>query len=183
VTAHPGAYCSPPGATDTTKTDTPMVCSTTKPGERARWRRNGPSPTRAPRRRARKSAAAGGTLPQVNTGIDPTKNPVPAPAAKQPTPAAETTEQRIHNAYRGLAAKPGDYVNLSDLRDNLPDIPKNDLDAALNQMLSGEHVQLEPDPVRWRIDDRARGAAVHIGGEDCNLIALGDPNAGQFPDH
>jgi hypothetical protein len=38
VGVHPGAFCSPEGATGVTSAGTPMVCST-KPGEsRARWR-------------------------------------------------------------------------------------------------------------------------------------------------
>jgi hypothetical protein len=38
VGVHPGAFCSPEGATGVTNTGTPMVCST-KPGDsRARWR-------------------------------------------------------------------------------------------------------------------------------------------------
>jgi hypothetical protein len=34
----PGSFCRP-GDTGTTRTDTPMACTATKPGERARWRR------------------------------------------------------------------------------------------------------------------------------------------------
>jgi hypothetical protein len=38
VGVHPGAFCSPEGATGVTSAGTPMVCST-KPGDsRARWR-------------------------------------------------------------------------------------------------------------------------------------------------
>jgi hypothetical protein len=94
VTAHPGAFCSPAGAIDETNAGTSMVCSAGDKGGRARWRRNGPAPARNPRRRGRKSTAAGGTLPQVNTGIDPTKNPAPVPqpaAPRDPEPAPAAT--------------------------------------------------------------------------------------------
>lgn len=93
VTAHPGAFCSPAGATDATIAGTSMVCSVGPTGGTARWRRNGPTPARKPRRAGRKTAT-GATLPQVNTGIDPTKPaaPVPAPAVETATtPKTETT--------------------------------------------------------------------------------------------
>lgn len=176
MTAHPGAFCSPPGGTDVTTTDTPMICSVGPAGGRARWRRNGPSPTRPrrPRRSRGKRAAAtavGGTLPQVDLGINPDRA-VPEPAAADPRPV----DDRIRDAYRQLAAAPGRYVNLADLRDKLPDIPRDQLDKALTSMLERDPdtVSLEPEPFGHRIDDRAKTSALNLGGDDRHKIALAD---------
>jgi hypothetical protein len=65
-----GSYCSPAGAEGETAAGTPMVCSVGKPGDRARWRRNGP----APARKARK--------PRASTSISVA--PQPAPTEVQP---------------------------------------------------------------------------------------------------
>lgn len=66
-----GSYCSPAGAEGETAAGTPMVCSIgAKPGDRARWRRNGP----APARKARK--------PRATTSISVA--PQPAPTEEQP---------------------------------------------------------------------------------------------------
>lgn len=165
--AHPGAFCSPIGGEGESKTGTPMICNVNadKPGERARWRRNGPSPARPSRARGKKSsstAGAGATLPQVDTGI----NPVPAPA---------DLDTRIRDAYRQLAPRPGDTVDLADLRDQLPDVPKDQLDAALTKMLADDRIQLEPEPFGHRIGDREKAAAINIGDEDRHDITMGEP--------
>lgn len=88
MAVHPGAFCSPAGATGDSNAGTPMICSVAKPGERARWRRNGPSPAR-PRRargtgRGRTSTTAAAPMPQVDVGIDPHKIPEPAQQETQP---------------------------------------------------------------------------------------------------
>jgi hypothetical protein len=92
MSVHPGAFCSPAGGTGDSKAGTPMICSITTPGSRARWRRNGPSPARASRGngggRSRKNATTGAALPQVDAGIDPHKVPEPA-AAPTDTPLAK----------------------------------------------------------------------------------------------
>lgn len=103
MTAHPGSFC-PDGAEDVSKNGVAMKCSRTKPGERSRWRRKFPAEPKTPRGRGRGNGRGSrGTtlLPQVNTGIDPTKlpeAPVPAPAtpptAEQTTPPAEQATDR-----------------------------------------------------------------------------------------
>jgi hypothetical protein len=89
--AHPGAFCSPLGATGMTTGANPteMVCSVRKPGERARWRRNGPPPARTGRRSKKAASTGSATLPTVDTGINPHAVPEPATA---PAPARRPTE-------------------------------------------------------------------------------------------
>jgi hypothetical protein len=171
--AHPGAFCSPVGGEGESKTGTPMICnvSSDKPGDRARWRRNGPSPARPSRARGTKkssstASAGAATLPQVDTGI---------------TPPPADLDAQIRDAYRNLAARPGQTVALADLRDQFPDVPKAQLDQALNKMLDAPGVRLEPEPFGHRIGDRERGAAINVGDEDRHSIAIGE-DADAWPD-
>lgn len=90
ASVHPGSFCSPPGATGQTVNGTGMVCAPhPEKGGRARWRSDGTTPARAPRRRAARrstATAAVGTLPIVDAGINPHAVPAPAAAGEQPAP-------------------------------------------------------------------------------------------------
>jgi hypothetical protein len=82
-------------------------------------------------------------------------------------------EDRIRRAYDELAAEPGALVSLARLRDELPDVPRNDLDATLLDLDRQRTIQLESDPNRRALSDRAKAAAIHLGGEDMHLITIG----------
>jgi hypothetical protein len=88
-------------------------------------------------------------------------------------PGAASVEERIRQAYAGLAADPGDLVSLARLRDELPDIPRKNLDEALLDLDRRRAIQLEPDPHRIALSDRAKAAAIPLGGEDKHLITIG----------
>jgi hypothetical protein len=106
VTAHPGAFCSPAGGTDQTKTGTPMICTVVgPPGSRARWRRNGPAPTRTPRRRGGAPAASstgGAALPVYDAGIvlDTSLDSVYADWSDEERAAADDMEERYNAGVR-----------------------------------------------------------------------------------
>ena len=80
---------------------------------------------------------------------------------------------RIRAAYTKLAATPGDYVNLTDLRPLIDDVSKADLDKALIRLHDASDVRIEPEPFGHRIGPAERSAAVHIGGEDRHKLAIG----------
>ena len=82
-------------------------------------------------------------------------------------------DSRIRAAYTKLAGGPGDYVNLTDLRPLLGDVPKGELDQALLRLHDASDVRLEPEPFGHRIGAEERSAAVHIGGEDRHKLAIG----------
>jgi hypothetical protein len=88
-------------------------------------------------------------------------------------PGAASVEERIRQAYAGLAAEPGDLVSLARLRDELPDIPRTGLDEVLLDLDRRRAIQLEPDPHRIALSDRAKAAAIPLGGEDKHLITIG----------
>ncbi|MFI6071079.1 hypothetical protein ACIA5C_05725 [Actinoplanes sp. NPDC051343] len=88
-------------------------------------------------------------------------------------PGPLSTSDRIRQAYGELAREPGELVSLARLRDELPDIPRKSLDDALLELDRQRAIQLEPDPHRIALSDRAKAAAIPLGGEDMHLITIG----------
>lgn len=88
-------------------------------------------------------------------------------------PGPLSIEDRIRQAYGELSGEPGDLVSLARLRDELPDIPRKSLDEALLGLDRQRVIQLEPDPHRIALTDRAKAAAIPLGGEDMHLITIG----------
>lgn len=88
-------------------------------------------------------------------------------------PGPLSIEDRIQQAYRELAGEPGALVSLARLRDKLPDVPRRSLDEALLAMDRQRVIQLDPDPNRKALSDRAKAAAIPLGGEDMHLITIG----------
>jgi hypothetical protein len=88
-------------------------------------------------------------------------------------PGPLSVEDRIKHAYGELAGQPGDLVSLARLRDELPDIPRKSLDAALLDLDRQRVIRLDTDPNRKALSDRAKAAAIPLGGEDMHLITIG----------
>jgi hypothetical protein len=88
-------------------------------------------------------------------------------------PAPADLAGLVRSAYAELAATPGAWIKLADLRTLLVDVSKAELDKTLERMLDSPEVQLEPEPFGHRIGPAERLAAVHIGGEDRHQIAIG----------
>ncbi len=81
--------------------------------------------------------------------------------------------QDIRDAYTQLADGPGRYVALAAVRDRLPHLDRPAVDEALLALLDDDTVRLEPEPFRFRITPAVRDAAIHVGGEDRHLLAIG----------
>ncbi|GAA2212480.1 hypothetical protein GCM10009850_079420 [Nonomuraea monospora] len=82
-------------------------------------------------------------------------------------------DERIRAVYEQAADGPGAWVDLTKIRSRLVDVPKADLDKALEQMLDAPDVRLEPEVTRHRLGKREREASVRIGGEDRHKLAIG----------
>ncbi|MFI5889822.1 hypothetical protein ACIA5D_06835 [Actinoplanes sp. NPDC051513] len=82
-------------------------------------------------------------------------------------------DRRIRAAYAKLAGGPGEWIDLTELRTLVGDVPRAELDQALARMLDAEDVRLEPEPFGHRIGAEERRAAIHIGGEDRHKLAIG----------
>lgn len=96
-------------------------------------------------------------------------------ARPQPAAPPRSVDDRIRNAYQELAARPGALVSLARLRDTLPDVSREELDATLLAMDRRRELQLEPDPHRIALTQRAKDAAIWLGGEDMHLLTFNPP--------
>jgi hypothetical protein len=91
----------------------------------------------------------------------------------RPDRGPRSIADRVRQAYAELADKPGDLVSLARLRDEMPDVPRGELDEVLLEMDRQRAIQLDPDPNRKALSDRAKQAAIPLGGEDMHLITIG----------
>jgi hypothetical protein len=90
------------------------------------------------------------------------------------SPAPEgDAESRVRTAYAALAAAPGDWVGLADLRDELSDVSRADVDVALLSLLDQDGVRIIPAANTKALTNRDLAAAVKIGGEDNHALAIG----------
>ena len=79
---------------------------------------------------------------------------------------------RIEAGYRSLAAGPGEFVSLRDLRQRLSDVPRPDLDAALAALFTAQRINLIPQSNQRALAEADRAAALRIGGEHKHLISI-----------
>ncbi|MCG5450510.1 hypothetical protein [Micromonospora hortensis] len=99
--------------------------------------------------------------------------PAAAPAAAAAPVSAVQVEALVRSAYRDLAAAPGAWVGLADVRDRLADTDRATLDAALRAMVGREDVRIIPVANTKSLTARDRAAAVRIGNEDNHALAIG----------
>lgn len=171
--ARAGSFCAPLGAEGRTTRGVVLVCSVTKPGERARMRRPLPD------------TDAGITVPAADPGTPPAPAAgpatTPAPAAAAPSPTSPTpapspaeTADRIRQAYYRLVAQPGDWLFLSDLRAALPDLPRADFDAAV-RVINAADGAVAPESNQKVLTDAQRAGAIYLGNQHKHLISIRPP--------
>ena len=92
-----------------------------------------------------------------------------APAAPRP---AGSLRDRIRQAYRSLASRPWDRVELRDLRARLGDWPRHEVDLELVRMFREKVVNLTLHEDRRRLTHADRDAALRLGVDDMNMISM-----------
>ena len=92
-----------------------------------------------------------------------------APAAAGP---AGSLRDRIRQAYRNLASRPWDWVELRDLRKQLGDWSRREVDLELTRMFRGKDVNLTLHEDLRRLTEVDRDAALRIGVDDMHLISM-----------
>ena len=92
-----------------------------------------------------------------------------APAAPQPV---GSLRDRIRQAYRGLASRPWDRVELRDLRARLGDWPRREVDLELVRMFREKVVNLTLHEDRRRLTQADRDAALRLGVDDMHMISM-----------
>ncbi|ONI71254.1 hypothetical protein ALI144C_48670 [Actinosynnema sp. ALI-1.44] len=81
-------------------------------------------------------------------------------------------EERIRDAYNGLARSPGSWVGLVDLRPKLGDAPADAVDAVLKELSRTGRAHLVPESNRKVLTEADHDAAIRIGGEENHLISI-----------
>ncbi|RSM62357.1 hypothetical protein DMH03_09575 [Amycolatopsis sp. WAC 01376] len=85
---------------------------------------------------------------------------------------AESVEDRIRAIHRKLAERPGDYVSLTDLRQELNGVPRAETDKALLRLNREKGVTLAPEEDQKLLTDHDRAAALCLGTQDVHLLAI-----------
>lgn len=84
-------------------------------------------------------------------------------------------ESAVREAYALLAVRPGEWVGLADLRDQLPGVSRADVDEALMALLDQDGVRIIPVANTKALTVRDRAAAIDIGGEANHALSIGQP--------
>ena len=87
----------------------------------------------------------------------------------------QDVEQLIRTAYAALAKEPGSPVRLRLLRLRLPEVPREDVDAALMRLVLMPAVYLEPESKQRMLTAADWDAAITVGGEVRHLLTIGQP--------
>ena len=87
-------------------------------------------------------------------------------------PTAGALGDRIRRAYRDLASRPWDWVELRDLRTALGDWPRREVDRELTRMFREKDANLTLHEDRRRITQADREAALRLGVDDMHLISM-----------
>jgi hypothetical protein len=82
-------------------------------------------------------------------------------------------ELRLRCAYAALATESGAWVSLTRLRPFFGDLPRADVDEALRALSRADDVNLVPENNQKTLTDADRAAALHVGGQDKHLLAIG----------
>jgi len=86
--------------------------------------------------------------------------------------AQADVEEQIRAGYRTLASEPGEFVKLHELRLRLPDVPRADVDAALDRMYQEQQINLVPQADQQALSDADRESGLRIGGKHKHLISI-----------
>jgi len=95
----------------------------------------------------------------------------PADEATASLPS-EDVEKLVMDAYYDLAAEPGEFVKVRELRDRLSAISRPDLDSALERMYRAQRVNLVPQDNQQALTDADRQSALRVGGEFKHLLSV-----------
>lgn len=99
--------------------------------------------------------------------LNDVRGPVSAPDQEQ------ILRTRLVNAYSALAAEPGEWVSLTRLRPFFDDVPTAAVDEALRKLSREPGVNIVPGSNQKMLTDADAAAALHLGGQDKHLLAIG----------
>ena len=85
---------------------------------------------------------------------------------------AASLRDRIRKAYHNVASRPRDWVELRDLRKQLGDWPRREVDLEIVRMFREKGVNLTLHEDRGRLTQADRDAALRLGVDDMHLISM-----------
>jgi hypothetical protein len=140
------------------------------------------------RERPARSGSAGGALSALLCGVDrgltqqrlsPAEFfwPHEPESGRSPAGVSRTTnpheaDQLVRGAYRQLAAQPGDWVSLADLRDQLAKVAPADVNSALRRLAAQSEVHIVPAANLKSLRQRDRDAALWLGLDYSHLLSI-----------
>lgn len=126
-----------------------------------------------------RAGSAGGALYALLNGLKvalETRGMVIQELFEQSEPATPrqpaSLRDRIRQAYRSLSSRPWDWVELRDLRKQLGDWPRREVDLELTRMFRDKDVNLTLHEDLRRLTAADRDAALRIGVDDMHLIGM-----------
>ncbi|HEU0237901.1 MAG TPA: hypothetical protein VFR11_01290 [Micromonosporaceae bacterium] len=96
---------------------------------------------------------------------------IAAPPAR-PSAAPDLTD-RIRATYAAVASTPRAWVSIRDIRRELDDVPRPELDGALRRLEQAADVNIVPESNQKTLSEDERAAAVLIGDQPKHLLAIG----------
>ena len=90
-----------------------------------------------------------------------------------PPESPSNLETRLRHAYAALAVEPGGWVALARVRPFFKDVPRAQVDEALHRLSRAADVNLVPENNQKTLTDDDRAAAIHLGGQEKHLLAIG----------
>jgi hypothetical protein len=96
-----------------------------------------------------------------------------ATTATEPAAPAADLGARVRDAYGHLASGPGVYVGLVELRQELADVGRDELDDTLRSLERETDVGIVPESNQKVLTTADRDAALWIGGEHKHYLVIG----------
>jgi hypothetical protein len=93
-------------------------------------------------------------------------------AAEPVSVGGDDVPNLVRTAYTELASRPGGWVSLTRLRGHLVDVPREDVDGALRDLLRSRDISLIPEENQKVLTSADDDAAIVIGGEKNHLMAI-----------
>ncbi|MEN0067878.1 MAG: hypothetical protein AAGA48_37460 [Myxococcota bacterium] len=90
----------------------------------------------------------------------------------KPKGRAHDLEAQVRQVYGALADRPGALVKLADLREQLGEVSRADLDTELTRLVRAREILLEPEDDGRDIAERDQAAALPLGGQQNHWIAV-----------
>jgi len=116
----------------------------------------------------KRPAEAAGGLKALLTGAR--AQPAPAQPAQ---PSTGDLREQIREAYRALAKRPQDWVQLRDLRPRLKGAAKSEVDTVLKRMFLDKEINLTLNEDQGSLTQADREAAIRIGVNDMHMLSMG----------